>query len=61
MCVNSHNHFYLCERCKSPLDTHNGSFYKGVLLCDRCRFIAQVEEENGKFDFTGAGMPFKGV
>lgn len=61
MCVSSHNHFYVCERCKSPLDMQNGSFYKGALLCDRCRSIAQVEDSNGKYDFSGAGMPFPGV
>lgn len=61
MCVNSHNHFYVCERCKTPLDTHNGSFYKGAILCDRCRSIAQIEDEYGRFDFTGAGMPSPGV
>ena len=60
MCVSNHNHYYVCERCNSPLDMQNGSFYKGALLCDRCRSIAQVEESNGKYDFTLTGMPTVG-
>lgn len=61
MCVSSHNHFYVCDRCHSSLTRENGSFYKGERLCDRCRSIAQIEEENGRYDFTVAGMPFLGV
>lgn len=54
-------HYYVCDRCKSPLTRENGSFYKGERLCDRCRSIAQIEDDYGRYEFTGAGMPFPGV
>lgn len=56
-----HTHYYECERCKAPLDTQNGSFYKGALLCNKCRSVAQIEDDYGRYDFMGAGMPFPGV
>lgn len=59
--TSKHTHFYECERCHCPLDTGNGSFYKGALLCNKCRAVAQIEDEYGRYDFTGAGMHFPGV
>ena len=57
--MTKHTHFYECERCGASLDLSNGSFYKGALLCDKCRAVAQIEDEYGRYEFTGAGMPFK--
>lgn len=57
----ANRHYYVCDKCHTPLTRENGSFYNGERLCDRCRSIAQIEEENGRYDFTGAGMPFPGV
>ena len=55
-----HTHFYECDNCHFPLTVENGSFYNGALLCDKCRAIAQIEQENGRYDFTPSGMPFPG-
>ena len=48
---------YKCENCGDVLGTHNGDFWNGMLLCEKCRAIANIITENGKYDYTGARTP----
>lgn len=58
--MSRHNHYYSCENCGSALGVSNGQYYHGMLLCDTCRAKAQHILENGRYDFTLAGIPSKG-
>lgn len=51
---------YKCENCGEPLGSHNGNYWNGLLLCERCRAIANTMLGNGKYDYTPNGMPFPG-
>lgn len=58
--TSKHNHYYVCENCSQPLNNGDGQYFHGILLCNECRAKAQIAFENGKYDFTLAGMPTPG-
>lgn len=48
---------YKCEMCMGRLFSFNGQYFHGKLLCVDCREKYKIQLENGKYDFTIAGMP----